>query len=187
MLPLLRVQEDGVSRIDWFAVDCVLGGTKLPLNAEERKAVVRRMEHRLLPIGVNCAPGMLTSEQLGDRMGCGERAVEHIRSKLPAADKLQCDVCGEQMWVRHDGDIIEPHSDYLFKECPTSGTVFDGDWESELANTTVWLARRLRDDPRGVWEYVERVQVSQMRRLLVAALAGVAESDDPFEWLKEAV
>lgn len=175
-------------KADWFAVDCVLGGTPLNLTYEERRAAVRRLLPRMVMANATRPrPDSLTYAEVASRIGCNERTVERIVAELPPADKLQCDVCGEQMWVRHDGDIIEPHSDYLFKECPTSGTVFDGDWESELANTTVWLARRLRDDPRGVWEYVERVQVSQMRRLLVAALAGVAESDDPFEWLKEAV
>lgn len=174
-------------KIDWFAVDCVIGGTPLPLNHDERRAVVRRLLHRMAGVGKNARPGMLTAAQVGKRMGCTDRTVERIVAELPAADKLQCVVCGEQMWVRRD-DVIEPHGDYLFKECPTSNAVFDADWEDELANTTVWLANRLRaGDQHGVWEYVERVEVPQMRRLLVAALAGVAETEDPFEWLKEAV
>lgn len=172
-------------RIDWFAVDCVLGGTSLPLNAEERKAVVRRVQHRLLPYGLNEDGIHISIRTLADRMGCTERAVSHIQMKLPPADKLVCDVCNCEMWVRRD-DVIEPHSDYLFKQCPMSGTPFEADWESELAHRAVWLAGRLRaGDPHGVWEYVERLRLSSVRRLLVAALAGMDEAEDPYQWLQE--
>lgn len=173
--------------VDWFAVDCVLNGTTLPLTPDERRMVVRRMEHRLLVMGHHDVPGMLTAAELGERMGCTARTVDRISATLPPADKMVCDVCRCDMWVLRN-DVIEPHSDFIFKDCPTSNLVFEADWESELANTTVWLARKLREgDTFGVWEYVERVKVSRMRELLVAALAGVEDCDDPFAWLKEAV
>lgn len=173
--------------IDWFAVDCVVSGTPLNLQPEERVAAVRRLQHKLIPNGHPPTLGLLTSEEVGRRIGVTARTVDRIKEQMPAADKLKCDVCGAPMWVRYD-DFIEPHADDFFKECPMSGQFYRADWESELANRVVWLARRLRDgDSHGVWEYVERLEVGGLRRMLVAALAGFQESGNPYEWLQEAV
>lgn len=172
--------------IDWFAVECVVNGTRLVLNKDEKKAVIRRLEHRMTVgnHGQHKMHGQLSTQDVAWLMGCTDRNVDYIKGVLPPAEKHQCRVCGSDMWVAEG--FIEPHGDHLFNECPASRAIFDGGWESELASTTVWLSRRLRSgDTQGVWEYLERMSEGSLRPLLVAALAGVSDADDPFEWLEE--
>ncbi len=172
---------------DWFAVSCVLNGTRLPLTPDERKAVVRRLEHRLINHGEPPRLTDVTVERVAELLGCTTRTVERIKQSLPQADRLSCPICREDMWVLLEDGIVEAHPDTFYQRCPMSGEVFEADWEVELANTAVWLSQRLKaGDVLGVWEYLETVQTSHLRRVLVAALAGFSDEVDPFSWLKEA-
>ncbi|WP_201787862.1 hypothetical protein, partial [Klebsiella pneumoniae] len=62
------------------------------------------------------------------------------------------------------------------------------DWESQTAATVVWLSRRIRvGDSLGVWDYLTKLPVDQRTKLLMAALAGIPDVDDPFAWITEEV
>lgn len=172
--------------VDWFAVECVVSGTQLALNVPERRAVIRRLEHRMrLPhVARWDAYGTLTAEDVAERMYVTPRSIQRMKEELPEADKRRCPVCGEDMWVWHNG-IVEPHPDGLNQECPMSGEAEDEQtWESQTAMSIMWLSQRIRaGDYFGVWDYIAKLGDSEWRQLLMAALAAVPECEDPFDWL----
>lgn len=174
--------------IDWFAVEVVCNGSQLALNPAERRAVVRRLHHKMRPQYVTKwdAKWSLTTEEVAERMYVTPRSVQRMKDELPEADKTCCPVCGQDMWVWRNS-VVEPHPDGLNQECPLSGEVLeDQDWESRTALTIVWLAQRLRSgDSVGVWNHISRLSETEGHQLLVAALAAVPEVDDPFSWLNE--
>lgn len=178
------------ARIDWFAVDVVCGGGQMRLRPQERRAVVRRMDDKLLHMNMKARDqsGKISIEALADRMFCTPRTAQRIKDELPPADKRTCPVCGQHMWV-WPNEIVEAHPDSFYNECPLSNTpAIDEDWEQRVALQVVWLASRLRaGDVVGVWDYLGKLTVGEGRRLLVATLAAVPEIEDPFEWLQEDV
>lgn len=107
-------------RIDWLAVEMVCGGQRLRLRyPEERRAVVRHFDHRLLNLNQNAvdiAPGVLTAAQVGELMGADPRSVVRIRKSLPPAVRRRCPDCGEPMWVCDDG-TVEPHPTRFNETC----------------------------------------------------------------------
>ncbi|AVO21665.1 hypothetical protein I5I01_gp60 [Mycobacterium phage MooMoo] len=169
--------DHGESGIDWFAVDCVVNGTAITtLRKEERAMVVRRLFPRVF------------CEEIGRRMGVVPRTIERIKASLEPADPMKCPVCGQPAWLLLSG-TVEAHPDALLQDCPMSGReLAEGDWETTVAVTVTWLARRIRvGDSRGVWAYLMSRTEQVRNELLMAALAGVPEGvDDPFAWLAEA-
>ncbi|AFQ97447.1 hypothetical protein DOROTHY_56 [Mycobacterium phage Dorothy] len=154
--------------IDWFAVECAVNGTPMRLNTEERRMLVRRRPK-------------LPEVELARRAHCTVRTIERDRAELPAAKLQSCPVCGEDAWVTTDGNM-EAHPDRLFQECPLSET----DWESRIAATVIWLSRRIRSgDSLPVWAYLTSLPETERTQLLMAALAGVPDVEDPFAWITE--
>ena len=117
--------------IDWRAVDFVVSGERLDLTADEKKMVIRRLEHRMLDnahrIGRDrldywspTARHVITAASVAERMMTSERTAQRIRDELRVADKRKCPVCGEPMWV-YDDDTVEAHPNRLMDECELSG------------------------------------------------------------------
>lgn len=175
-----------MTHIDWFAVECAVTGTPMRLNAAEQRAAVRRLTDKMRPLAA-CAPqtgNTITLDDVAALIGCSDRQVIRLKVELPDADEQKCPVCRQQMWVWHNG-VIEPHPDALNIECPASNTApSEGDWEYQTALKVMWLARRLRaGDVTGVWNHISGLTDMARRQLLVASLAGVEETEDPFSWL----
>ena len=106
-------------RIDWRAVQFVCEGEKLRLSVEEKRMVIRRMEHRLLCNGDSiwtCTASKITADELAERMHTSARSVQRIRELLPHAHKRTCPDCGEPMWVYDDG-TVEAHPRRTLEQC----------------------------------------------------------------------
>ncbi|ALA48600.1 hypothetical protein POPTART_53 [Mycobacterium phage PopTart] len=160
--------------IDWFAVECASNGTPMRLNTDERRMMVRRRPN-------------LPEDELARRSFCTVRTIERDRADLADAEQQQCPLCGQTAWVIHTG-IVEAHPDKLLQECPMSGQSVAADWESQTAATVVWLSRRIRvGDSIGVWDYLTKLPEDQRTQLLMAALAGIPDVEDPFAWITEEV
>ncbi len=124
-----------MSDIDWRAVNNAVDGTPQILNRpEEKTAVIRRLQHRMLtPDDWHWSPKTatkLTCEQVASRIlvtkGGGPprpmatRSVERIAAALPPATRYVCPDCGEDMWVT-DAGIVEPHPTRFADQCGASG------------------------------------------------------------------
>lgn len=122
-----------MSDIDWLAVESVVIQRKPQiLNAEERRAAIRRLEHLMLTNqDWSQSATKITYEQVawlirkpdrvtGKPTPISVRSVERLMGELPKATKCVCPDCFEDMWVA-DG-VVEPHpTRYFEKECPSSG------------------------------------------------------------------
>jgi len=111
-----------VTDIDWLAVDLVVSGQRLALRPDEKRAVIRRLESKMLVQGEqnqDVPPWRLTATQLAERMLMSKRNVERLASELPEADKAVCPVCRGPMWVLWTG-VVEPHGDGFHETCPMS-------------------------------------------------------------------
>ncbi|MEZ0366778.1 hypothetical protein ACAG26_24195 [Mycobacterium sp. pUA109] len=117
-----------MSDVDWLAISWVCSGTPIALTDDERRMAVRRMVPRMvtraevsrdLSSADWLARGRFTAEEVGRRIGVGERQVYRIRDSLPAADTDECPVCRERIWVV--AGVAEEHPDRLLNECPMSG------------------------------------------------------------------
>ena len=114
-----------VRHIDWLAVDMVCQGTRLAhLTPDERRMVIRRLEHRMLNSDdwywSQTSGAKLTARQVADRLAVTPRSVERFQAELPPATEQPCPVCREPMWVLDTG-TVEPHPDRLYRQCPMSG------------------------------------------------------------------
>jgi len=110
--------------IDWTAVEMVCQGTSLYLKPDERKMVIRRLEHRMLQATdwrwSQRTGSKLTCEQVAERLQISLRSVERMQTDLPQADKRVCPDCFEDMWVTAEG-VVEPHPDRYMEQCKASG------------------------------------------------------------------
>ena len=108
------------AEIDWLAVQQVCeDGHRLTLRIDEVKAVIRRLDERMMIPGdypQDIPPGKMTCEQVARLLKTTTRSIVRYRKALPPATKATCAVCGQPMWVRHDG-IIEAHPTRLLKTC----------------------------------------------------------------------
>lgn len=160
--------------IDWFAVECAMNGTPMRLNAEERRMLIRRKPD-------------LEDLELARRACCTDRTILRHKHELSRSRQWRCPVCRQAAWVRNDG-IVEPHSNSLLQECwmSLSPTTAVTDWEERTAAVVLWLSRRIRvGDSVSVWAYLSQLDPEERTQLLMASLAAVPDSGDPFAWLTE--
>lgn len=113
--------------IDWLAVEMVCEGTRLShLTAQEKRAVIRRLSHRLVASNENnhdLLPHQLTSEMVAQRLGMSRRNVERIKSDLPDGVPHVCPVCRGRMWVLPT-NVVEPHGNGVYADCDMSDRMF---------------------------------------------------------------
>lgn len=109
--------------IDWLAVDMVAyEGRTVPLKSAERRAVIRRVKHRMLKnneSSLDLPPGVLTARMLAERMATSAREVQRIVATQKPATKKPCPVCRQSMWVLDDG-TVEQHPNSLNETCEMS-------------------------------------------------------------------
>ncbi len=117
--------------VDWLAVDMSVQGTVIHgLSADEKRMIVRRLDHRILrrdDVAWITRPGTLklTVEDVAEHLGIATRHAQRLRDELPAAYRRTCPVCREPMWViTSTGSTIEAHGDRWHRQCPTSGLPF---------------------------------------------------------------
>lgn len=113
-----------MSDIDWLAVQMVVDGYRLALKPGEKKAVMRRIEPKLLLAHENGPyppPGKIRARDVAERMGMSKRNVERLVADLPPAVKGKCPVCREPMWVLKDTNVVEAHGNPINEECEMSG------------------------------------------------------------------
>lgn len=114
--------------IDWLAVDMVCQGVKMDLTADEKRMVIRRLSAKMLTYRENRddywspkTAAKITAGQVAERMHATERTVWRYHGQLPPAEQRDCPVCREPMWVRLCDNVVEPHPDRIFEQCPMSG------------------------------------------------------------------
>ncbi|WP_349319030.1 DUF7368 family protein [Mycolicibacterium canariasense] len=173
--------------IDWFAVECVVNGTKIPLTNEERRAAVRRLTKYMHNPGESPTFNGESYEVIAERLGCSSQTILRIRRELPDGQWQSCPQCGQDMWVTAQG-WIEPHPDSYAQQCDLSGVqIGDGDDDEEQAALLVtWLAALVKSghSPQ-VWERVTRMDAAVRARVLMVALAAVPARGNPFAWLEK--
>lgn len=112
--------------LDWLAVQLACDGHRMPLRfPDERRAVVRFYEHRMLNVGdnqVDLAPGVVTARDVARLIGTTARSVQRIRGNMPRAVKRTCPQCGEPMWRCDDG-TVELHPNRWNETCQYVGSV----------------------------------------------------------------
>jgi len=109
--------------IDWLAVEMVCQGTRLALRPDEKRMVVRRLDHRMLAHADNntdILPWQLRARDVAERLNMSLRNVQRLSANLPPADKQPCPVCREPMWVIRATGCVEPHGNRLNEQCPMS-------------------------------------------------------------------
>lgn len=162
--------------IDWFAVNCAATGTPMPkLSADEKLMVVRRLH------------GRMSADDIGWRIGIGQRGAHHIIRHLDAATISECPVCDQQMWILTADRTVEAHDEGFFQECPLTGQKIDdfGDWSSRQAMLAQLLARRIRTGGAvPVWKEIRALSENQRLELLMVALAGIDCDSDPYAWME---
>ena len=171
--------------VDWLRVSMACNGTPLQLNRLEQRMVLRRLAHKIPPMGEHPRPGRLTAMDIGRRIGMSDRHVFRIITEFEGDIESRCPVCREAMWIV-DG-LIEEHPDTLCIPCPLSGHPDPGqDWESWAALTVKWLAQRLRaGDSYGVHRYIQSVNAEELLMVALAAVDAEKPVEELFAWVEE--
>ncbi len=115
-----KIKPDSESDIDWMVVDMVVyEGRSHAVTAEEMRAVMRRLQHRMVSQGEATStmpPGKLSYLDVARRLHTTARTLHRIVAALPPATEDRCPVCGQRMFVLADG-TVEQHGNAMFERC----------------------------------------------------------------------